>query len=1797
MDKYEISLWEDFNDTTSSGKTFLNERKIAIIGSDTMNAQARALEPNLVEDINGTTTFTFKMYYTYTDPVTGEKYNNPYGQYLINERKVKVYWKNKWYDLVIKKCQEDSSKKLITYTCKDLFINELSKQGYSLEFNSELQNNIGTAAELATEVLKDSTWQYDATHSQRIIQRSEGPVYEVSVLNAFTATKQSPNGDTSVTIPKNARVLVFYDSIVSVMESGGTNVPTQFLYSSTGYITDVNNMLVINGDCYNINLNWTKTGQILYGKSGNTAIFNIDMSLGVSTQYRAERLIKAIKTEYDPLLDRYVELYKTSTGQEVYKIETTEYTDPLAVVNLVVNPKEFSNVSGWIGRVSTWGIFPKFTSSTTIASYSPISYLLITSGDTYNTALQSNISYFTPTANEIKNGKLGGIQKGDKFIFRVKAKTNSSSAPGSYVNTNGAIVGNVYKYNTSYAKTGTAIFSRSNVTYTNNWMEYTLTCTTSVSAAHLNEYGLFITSNNSYWIEDIQFFRYMEGVTSYAVGAQKQRMNPGEVNLQSIANPVYKYYLKNNTAKTADELTYLYVGNTDTSEYIPQYTNYDKYGTIEEKESNRFNILQSIAETFQAWVRFRIDHESNGAIKFINGVPQKFVYFLEEIGDDTGISFEYGIDLKTISRSIDSDKLATKVIVNPNSNKFAPNGFCSIARSEQNYSKENFILNLDYYTQQNLLNKSDLDRDLYSTSSNSIGYYYYLHSYNREYDTITDTLTTKNLDLIKQEAQKEVYEQYLLAARQELGNIESDLERLAGVTTWSQVQDYARAHTSNEKVQSLLNVHGSTQAEINDYTNSITQITSAISILKSYITSLQNRQAVLLSLISNKHKQFNDKYSAYIMEGTWQDEDYVDADKYFLDGLTVAYTSSRPQLAYDINVLRISSLEEYSSKVFNLGDICYMQDREFFGYLSDKITPYKEKILVSKVSSYFDQPEKDIITVQNYKTRFDDLFQRIAATTQSLSYAEGSFARAADSVNTDGSVSFTALQDTFDQNAELVINSSNQNVIWDNTGITVTNKYNSGDKTKIIAGGIFVTNDGGQTWKNAVRGDGISTDLLTAGKINTSEIFVFDGNAPSFRWDSYGLTAYAYSGSTVNFGKFVRHDRYGFYGYNGNGDFRPANENAIWSNAKFGMTWKGFFLKGGASNSTHFQISDDGEGINFVLSNSNSNSGLYISANSSGTTFKLNGGASTGLSITSDSSGTSFLLYGSKDGNSLKISSNASGVAFEMSGSKNGSGLEITSNATTTSFKMTNKNNNAGIEISTANDIVVTDANNRKRIQIGRINGSSSNYGFQLQDENNNVIFTANSSGANIAGWTINNTSLYKTVGSSEIGFYSGGKQATVQGVSGTYYILAGSGFGVMSNGNIYANGGKIGGWTIESNRLSSTSGNAYLYLNSDGTIQGRTSDAANWTVGRDGTFYFTSTGTSSVTSQIILGKTTINNTSLTTESLNAKGGSIGGWTINASTLTGGNLTIDSTGNIKCVSGGETKWELQNNGNITAKYGTIAGWTITSSGFYNATTDTYLNANSGSGTYGISTSSINASGGYIAGCSFNGSTITGSNWSLGSGSSSIGGWTINSSSLSGGTVQLSSSGNGSISFGNGSVSIAAGGNADLRIWNNLTVENWLAVGGTLNVSDYIKTLEYLQINNQKLDDDDISGLHGWKKQDGSYYSPNEVRVAGINSVTGWVTSRDGEWYQTQDEGKKQDITVRAYGTDLNGTHINITGNGSINVDKIYNDGKSAGENEFSGPYTKRIYSYNYVGTNKGNYEYNGYTDFTYYTKD
>ena len=107
---YEISVWED----VWRNERF-EEQKICVIGSNTMKSQTRVFSPELTRNTNGTKRLTFQMYKKFVDAVTGEETINPFYDYLVSERKVKLYYKNKWHDFLIKGITETSKDYLYSY--------------------------------------------------------------------------------------------------------------------------------------------------------------------------------------------------------------------------------------------------------------------------------------------------------------------------------------------------------------------------------------------------------------------------------------------------------------------------------------------------------------------------------------------------------------------------------------------------------------------------------------------------------------------------------------------------------------------------------------------------------------------------------------------------------------------------------------------------------------------------------------------------------------------------------------------------------------------------------------------------------------------------------------------------------------------------------------------------------------------------------------------------------------------------------------------------------------------------------------------------------------------------------------------------------------------------------------------------------------------------------------------------------------------------------------------------------------------------------------------------------------------------------------------------------------------------------------------------------------------------------------------------------------------------------------------------------------------------------------------------
>ena len=1356
-DKYEISLWQDI---LSDNGLYMDEKKLAVIGSDTMTAECRAIEPCMVENINGTHTFTFKMFYTYRneDPEAKEEfYQNPFLDLLVNERKIKVFWKDKWYDLVIKNCQEDSSGKSVTYTCTDLYINELSKTGFNLEFNQELENNQGTASELAAKVLKDTDWIFDEAGSDIIQQEKEEPVYEteigvdidgnycesdyhyetaktdtsdffkefdlpykkaktspikITVKNlrvyasatattffklpteiSFTFTKEAEqsyydcegemvyyimpesgrakervvakenfsvkaeftNNETVAVrvyrytgessgeairftgqievdyratvelgtvapqkIESGSTILVYYNQVQAFVNSGQTTMEgsIQFAYAKE-YQTENNTMLVINADCYKIDdVTWAYDGDMISITKINQELMRIPYKETVSTRYRAKRFVESPRTVYDPVTKKYCYRYEATAdapngdyrkGAKIYKYEITEFNDPTIVVNSIVNAKDFISTEGWRGDSLIFELYPPYNpDDPNPSAYEGRSYMRFKAGDAvYNGIFQQATRSFPD-----------GLTNGNKYIFRYKAMSeevedegteNEKRHPSGHYITSGInpIICEYEIQNDEYNPlTNNRYFEAKGPEVKNGWVEFTLTCTHGFkySDFYMTRIGLFLNiGEENVWLKEAQFFPLLYGTD---LDGNEKRIEPEMMNVSSVAVTKYKYYLKEDGITNPDDIKPLYDQEVDWDNEgikLLYNDNFEKIRSIEIKESNRFNILQTIAETFECWVTFDILHDSTGKILFKDGKPQKFVRIKREVGTDLGLGFIYGIDLSSVRRTIQSDQIVTKTIVLDNSNEFGKNGFCTIKRSLENPSRDNFIIDFDYYVNHGLLDREMVYNDLYGIApSPDDGDYTYLCYFDRlkalniSYDKITEQLEGKRVELSNAIQFESLYGNYVDTLNAQIADLKEEIYQLTNVKyevfmgpRYSEdpkhEQDEIRSREEAiSSLQNNINVYTQLQADTDHLINDKKSPTKQLGGLKIQVKDAEEAQKQIVDNIKALNLKFYTKYGRYIQEGTWQSEEYMDDNLYYLDALDVAYTSSRPQVSYDISVLRVSSLEDFENKQFHIGDIAFVQDTEFFGYVYIKgvKTPYKEKVLISEITSYLDEPEKDVIKVQNYKTQFEDLFQRISATTQSLQYATGQYSRAANGFINGGLIDQDVLAASLRQDGDYGIGALNGAVNITGTGILVNDINNINRQLQIDPLGISITEDGGINWKRIASAEGITTQALTLGKLDTNNIAIVDGDTTAFRWDSNGISAYYFTKNNdttnVNFGKFVRFDKYGLYGIDGIPDYVPASEADIWRKAQYGLTWKGFFLKNAYGNG-YVSISSDND--------------------------------------------------------------------------------------------------------------------------------------------------------------------------------------------------------------------------------------------------------------------------------------------------------------------------------------------------------------------------------------------------------------------------------------------------------------------------------------------------------------------------------------------------------------------------------------------------------------------------------------------
>lgn len=239
--------------------------------------------------------------------------------------------------------------------------------------------------------------------------------------------------------------------------------------------------------------------------------------------------------------------------------------------------------------------------------------------------------------------------------------------------------------------------------------------------------------------------------------------------------------------------------------------------------------------------------------------------------------------------------------------------------------------------------------------------------------------------------------------------------------------------------------------------------------------------------------------------------------------------------------------------------------------------------------------------------------------------------------------------------------------------------------------------------------------------------------------------------------------------------------------------------------------------------------------------------------------------------------------------------------------------------------------------------GSYSNNHSKFQvDDSGNLIAASGYIGDGSNGWEIGDTflrnGLKEDYNDSNSGIYIS-----------TYGIGLGTSFWVSRAGQIYADRGTIGGLTLSNSDLSYSSGNNNFYISANsGSI---------YSNGSKGSWYINSDGTASFNSATITG------------TIYATSGTVGGWTINSSSISASGITLDSTGTIYATNG---NWYLYSNGNATFKgsvnisgSATIDGATINNSSLSGTTLsggttisgDTTVKDSSGNSYSGVGSSS------------------------------------------------------------------------------------------------------------------------------------------------------------------------------------------------------------------------------------------------
>lgn len=1077
---YKIEIWEDqFNEENNRWE----EIRLVTLGADTMEDQGRAFNIKFKQTVYGELTLTFSLYGTYIDNQTGQRVENYLMPYCFNEAKVKLWYDGEWYDFIIKDIQETHNQQFTkTYTCQYLPIYELSKIGYTQVFSLDNRDGSGiqSAPEFMESILEDTEWRYVQAGNKDV------PAVEELEVN-LTETSEEVVYSTDVKDVENGRINyetysideegILRPGISGTISSGKVYIPYSQLNKEgkifgcfSEDLIEVDGDLILQQSLVTFTMDWT-----LYPLTDFTIT---KFTAEVPKKSNVSEWIEASIKENDSTIDTISQYCNKGSSPEYpslyYRVKTAT-TDTAMTYSSTQDKKPC-----YFGTVDsvTYG-----SEKTKLASLGTNTVFAFTNGDNFYTFKLNQLTganelplgteyryYFTGSTNNSMVAIIGEVDSSvtaeqwsstsatsivvngkTTYILPLTGFTASDSRFASEQVSTAVFLGASPK--TYYQKSGSAgdEYYRP---YTDLAIPATANFPSGFYEASINAEGL---SANSSQVHSIRQYFTLNGSTATVVGTAP--VNETDGFYVKDVDGLYYYDTANLNYTLIAPPTWKNGGDRYTRVSFVQLESYIMYRSLESSNSNCFDLTQKVAETFEVWCKYIIEHNDDGSIAYddadqitLEPRRKKWVTLTSYAGAENPVGFTYGINLTNLSRTIKTDSLVTKLYVDYSENNYTSDGYVAISSAEDNISKENVLYNFDYFIQVGLLEKMQVYNDFYKIESSEVsaqdplemkcvieangkngpGYLRLLGLLNTQYDKLSEQINGATGYSYQVIHLKEMLSAYSYASAFTVDT----------TITGQGVAPSIGASTAED------------QATLQRLTKEYNRVSAQLAAAKKQLAKIVTRKQEL-------ERKFNQRYARYIQEGNWTSSDYIDSDSYYADALKVSNDGAKPSINYNFTAIDLYALPEYKDYKFCIGDRTWVEDTEYFGYEEDG-TPYHESVILTEINYDLDNASASTFAVQNYSNKFDDLFQTLSATANSFSLNQQMYGRASKLL-TSGGLNDETTQKSLTSNKELTLMSSSA-IQFDNDGIIFTNVANPNQILRIGSDGISMSKNGGASY-------------------------------------------------------------------------------------------------------------------------------------------------------------------------------------------------------------------------------------------------------------------------------------------------------------------------------------------------------------------------------------------------------------------------------------------------------------------------------------------------------------------------------------------------------------------------------------------------------------------------------------------------------------------------------------------------------------------------------------------------------------